>query len=169
MYLDIGRKVDELNREKQRKRKTNETIAAFKSIKSYKSSPYSTAINRRDIALALINLSGKTLTLNSSMESTGMSKFGSMKKNIIALKYMMRTMKMTRFDINSEFNSRKFCNVANETMKNDNNLKRKIRKLLEQRHHKDEIMIPPSMYYDANLNYELDAKRYRELLPKLTK
>lgn len=169
MYLDIGRKEDELNREKQRKRKTNETIAAFKSIKSYKSSPYSTSINKRDIALALINLSGKTLTLNSSMESTGMSKFGSMKKNIIALKYMMRTMKMTRFDINSEFNSRKFCNVANETMKNDNNLKRKIRKLLEQRHHKDEIMIPPSMYYDANLNYELDAKRYRELLPKLTK
>ena len=169
MYLDIGRKEDELNREKQRKRKTNETIAAFKSIKSYKSSPYSTSINKRDIALALINLSGKTLTLNSSMESTGMSKFGSMKKNIIALKYMMRTMKMTRFDINSEFNSRKFCNVANETMKNDNNFKRKIRKLLEQRHHKDEIMIPPSMYYDANLNYELDAKRYRELLPKLTK
>lgn len=169
MYLDIGKKEDELNRAKQRQRKTNQTIAAFKSIKSYSASPYSTSINKRDIALALINLSGKTLTLNSSMESTGMTKFGSQKKNIIALKYMMRTLKMTRFDINSEFNSRKFCNVSNEkSMKNDNNLKRKIRKLLEQRHHKDEIMIPPSLYYDANLNHELDARRYRELLPKIT-
>ena len=169
MYLDIGKKEDELNRAKQRQRKTNQTIAAFKSIKSYSASPYSTSINKRDIALALINLSGKTLTLNSSMESTGMTKFGSQKKNIIALKYMMRTLKMTRFDINSEFNSRKFCNESNEkSMKNDNNLKRKIRKLLEQRHHKDEIMIPPSLYYDANLNHELDARRYRELLPKIT-
>lgn len=168
MYLNIGKKEDELNRLKERQRKTNETIATFKSIKSYSASPYSTSINKRDIALALLNLSGKTLSLNSSLETSGMSKFGSLKKNIIALKYMMRTMKLTRFDINSEFNSRKFCNVPQDyTTKNDNNLKKKIRKLLEQRHHKDEIMIPPSLYYDANLNTELDAKRYRELLPKL--
>ena len=77
----------------------------------------------------------------------------------------MRNMKLTRFDINSDY-SRKFCNVTSENAtKGENNYKKKIRKLLEQRKHKDEIMIPPSLYYDAYLENEVDAKNYRKLLP----
>ena len=125
-------------------------------------------INRnKDIALALLNLSGRTLSLNSSMESLGNNKVNQ-KKNIIALKYMIKNMKLTKFDINSTLNSRKFCNVTGDAaIQNDNNLKRKIRKLIEQRQYKDEIMIPPSMYYDIYLENEIDAKRYRELIPKI--
>ena len=101
------------------------------------------------------------------MESFGNNK-NNQKKNIIALKYMIKNMKLTRFDINSAFNSRKFCNVSGDAaIQNDNNLKRKIRKLIEQRQYKDEIMIPPSMYYDIYLENEIYAKRYRELIPKI--
>ena len=118
--------------------------------------------------MALVNLQNKTLTLNSSTESSGMNKFGGMKKNIIALKYMIKNLKLTRFDINNEFSNRKFCNVSREeSVKNDNNLKRKIRTLIEQRKHKDEIMIPPSMYYDVNLENEIDAKNYKDLIAKI--
>lgn len=167
MYLKIGRTADELNRTKERQRRTNETLAAFKSIKSYSANPFTSAINKRDIAMALLNLSGKTLTLNSSMESSSVNKFGGKKSNV-ALKYMLKNLKITRFDINSEFNNKKFCNVSSDdNKKNDNILKRKIKNLLEQRHHKDEIMIPPSLYYDYNLNLEVDAKNYRVLLPKI--
>ena len=124
--------------------------------------------NVHDLAKALLNLPSKTLTLNSSMESTGMSKISTMKKNIIALKFMIKTFKFTRFDINSEFGSQKFCNVKNDgSGKNDNNLKKKIRKLLEQRQHKDEIIIPPSEYYDEKLNLVVEAPNYRDILPRI--
>ena len=168
MYLKIGSKDDELYREKQRQKKTNETLAAFKSIKKVQSSPYSNAISNQDIVLSLLNLSSKPLTLNSSMDSAKLNKFGTQKNSVMALKYIMKTMKITRFDINSEFNSKKFCNVSNNTaLKGENNLKKKIRILLEERKHKDEIMIPPSLYYDNYLEKELDAKNYRLLLPKI--
>ena len=102
------------------------------------------------------------------MDFAGLNKFGSQKNSVLALKYIMKTMKLTRFDINSEFNSRKFCNVSHDTaLKGENNLKKKIRILLEERKHKDEIMIPPSLYYDVYLEKELDAKNYRQLLPKI--
>jgi hypothetical protein len=168
MYLKIGAKDDELYREKQRQKKTNETLAAFKSIKKYQSSPYSNAISNHEIVMALLNLSNKPLSLHNSMDFTGLNKFGNQKNSVLALKYIMKTMKLTRFDINSEFNSRKFCNVSHDTaLKGENNLKKKIRILLEERKHKDEIMIPPSLYYDNYLEKELDAKNYRQLLPKI--
>ena len=168
MYLKIGSKDDELYREKQRQKKTNETLAAFKSIKKMKSSPYSNTISNHEIVMALLNLSNKPLSLNNSIDFAGLNKFGSQKNSVLALKYIMKTMKLTRFDINSEFNSRKFCNVSHDTaLKGENNLKKKIRILLEERKHKDEIMIPPSLYYDNYLEKELDAKNYRQLLPKI--
>ena len=168
MYLTIGSKDDELYREKQRQKKTNETLAAFKSIKKLRTSPYSNAISNTDVVMALLNLSNKPLALNNSMDLAGLNKFGTQKNSVVALKYMMKTMKLTRFDINSEFNSRKFCNVSHDTaLKGENNLKKKIRILLEERKHKDEIMIPPSLYYDNYLEKELDAKNYRQLLPKI--
>jgi hypothetical protein len=166
LYTNTRSKEDEMKRLKERQRNTNKTLAAFKSIRSY-STPQGN--NKHDLALALLNLPSKNLSLNSSMESTGMSKLSSMKKNIIALKFIMKNVKITRFDINSEFNSRKFCNVPEDnSLKNDNNLKKKIRKLLEQRKHKDEIMIPPSLYYDNNMNLTVQARNYREILPKLS-
>ena len=164
MYLSIGKKEDELMREKERKRKTNETMSEFRSTKSYKASPYTNIISNEDIAMALLNLSSKNLTINSDT-SGGFNKSGLQKNSLIALKYIMRNMKLTRFDINSDY-SRKFCNVTSENAtKGENNYKKKIRKLLEQRKHKDEIMIPPSLYYDVYLENEVDAKNYRKLLP----
>ena len=168
MYLRRGRKDDELYREKQRQKKTNETLAAFKSIKKINSSPYSNAISNTDIVMALLNLSNKPLSLNNSMDLAGINNFGTQKNSVLALKYIMKTMKLTRFDINSEINSRKFCNISHDTaLKGENNLKKKIRILLEERKHKDEIMIPPSLYYDNYLEKELDAKNYRQLLSKI--
>jgi hypothetical protein len=168
MYTNIGKKEDEFKRLKERQINTNKTIAESKSIKSYSGLGSSSITGKLDLAFALLNLPSKNISLNSSMESTGMSKLTSMKKNIIALKFIIRNFKLTRFDINTEFNSRKFCNVHEDyNGKNDNNLKKKIRKLLEQRKHKDEIMIPPSFYYDDNLNLVVEANNYRDLLPML--
>ena len=169
MYSEIGKKESELKRTKERQRNTNKTIAAFKAIKPKSVNHNSSSANKHDLALALLNLPSKNLSLNSSMESTGMNKSSFLKKYIIALKYIIRNFQLTRFDINSEFNSRKFCNIPDDySIKNDNNLKKKIRKLLEQRKHKDEIMIPPSLYYDNNLNMKTSARDYRDLLPKLS-
>ena len=163
MYLTIGKKEDELTREKERKRKTNETMAEFRSTKSYKASPYTNVISNEDIAMALLNLTTKHLTINSET-----SKSGFQKNSLMALKYIIRNMKLTRFDINSDY-SRKFCNITSENAsKGENNYKKKIRKLLEQRKHKDEIMIPPSLYYDVYLENEVDAKDYRKLLPYIS-
>ena len=166
MYLTIGKKEDELMREKARKRKTNETMAEFRSTKSYKVSPYTNVISNEDIAMALLNLSTKHLTISS--DTSGLNKTGLQKNSLIALKYIIRNMKLTRFDINSDY-SRKFCNITSENAsKGENNYKKKIRKLLEQRKHKDEIMMPPSLYYDVYLENEVDAKDYRKLLPYIT-
>ena len=166
--MNKGAKDDELFREKQRQKKTNETLATFKSIKKFQTSPYSNVISNNDIVLALLNLSNKPFAMNSSIDFSGLNKTGIQKNSILALKYLMKTMKITRFDINSEFNSRKFCNVSHDTaLKGENNLKKKIRILLEERKHKDEIMISPSLYYDIYLEKELDAKNYRQLLPKI--
>ena len=163
MYLTIGRKEDELMREKERKRKTNETMSEFRSTKSYKVSPYTNIISNEDVAMALLNLSTKNLSINS--DTSNLNKTGLQKNSLLALKYIIRNMKLTRFDINSDY-SRKFCNVTSENAsKGENNYKKKIRKLLEQRKHKDEIMIPPSLYYDVYLENEVDAKDYRKLLP----
>ena len=79
----------------------------MKNIKKNTISTYENTVRNRDITLALLNLSGRTLSLNSSMESFGSNK-NNQKKNIIALKYMIKNMKLTKFDINSAFDSRKF-------------------------------------------------------------
>ncbi len=79
----------------------------MKNIKKNTISTYENTVRNRDITLALLNLSGRTLSLNSSMESFGSNK-NNQKKNINALKYMIKNMKLTKFDINSAFNSRKF-------------------------------------------------------------
>ena len=88
------------------------------------------------------------------MESTSTSKITKTKKNIIALKYLIKTFKITKFDINSYNSDMKFVNVKVDAAdkKSDNNLKKKITKLIEQRKHKDEILIPPTEYYDEKLN-----------------
>lgn len=100
------------------------------------------------------------------MDSLGNSRSQKVKQNIMALKYMIRNYKLTRFDINSDFNSRKFCNVPEDrNAKNDNGMKRKIKKLLSQRKHKDEIMIQPTAYYDDNLEVKYNASQYRDILP----
>jgi len=126
-------------------------------------------MNAHEIAKAMLNLPSKSLSLNSSMDSTGISNMSSNKKNIIALKFMLRNFKLTKFDINSS-STIKFANVDNDEIsksQSDNNLKKKITKLLEQRKHKDEIQIPPTEFYDDNLNLVVDAKQYRVILPKL--
>ena len=67
---------DELYREKQRQKKTNETLATFKAIKKFQTSPYSNIISNHDIALALLNLSNKPFAMNSSMDFGGINKNG---------------------------------------------------------------------------------------------
>jgi len=103
------------------------------------------------------------------MENSSISANSKAKKNIVALKFIIKTFKLTRFDINSESSDMKFCNVKGDTkvQGGDNNLKKKIIKILEQRKHKDEIIIPPTEYYDENLNIVVEAKSYREILPRL--
>ena len=136
-------------------------MSEFRSTKSYKVSSYNNVISNEDIAMALLNLSSKNLTINSV--SSRVTKFELQKNSLIALKYIIKNMKLTRFDTNLDY-SRKFCNVTSENpTKGENNYKRKIRKLLEQRKHKYEIMIPPSLYYDVYLENEVDSINYRKL------
>jgi len=164
-----GDKNDELRRDKERQKTSNNAISNYKAIKS---KSVSTSSNQNsELAKALLNLPSKSLTLNSSMESTSMIKNQITKKNVIALKYMIKTFKITRFDINSFANDMKFVNVKGDNNitqdSGDNHLKKKIVKLLEQRKHKDEIVIPPTEYYDDHLNLVVEAKNYREILPRL--
>ncbi len=124
-----------------------------------------------ELAKALLNLPSKSLSLNSSMDSTGMTGLVTIKKHIIALKYIIKNSKLTTFDINSSHANMKFANATSDDLassKNDNNLQRKITKLLDQRKHKDEIIIPPTEYYDDNLNLVVNAKNYRVILPRLS-
>ena len=76
----LGDKNDELKRDKDRQKTANNVISNLKAIKS-KSSTNSKNTNS-DLARALLNLPSKTLTLNSSMESTSMTKTSKTKKNI---------------------------------------------------------------------------------------
>lgn len=169
MFTLKGDKNDELRRDKERQKTSNNAISNYKAIKS---KSVSTSSNQNsELAKALLNLPSKSLTLNSSMESTSMIKNQITKKNVIALKYMIKTFKITRFDINSFANDMKFVNVKGDNNitqdSGDNHLKKKIVKLLEQRKHKDEIVIPPTEYYDDHLNLVVEAKNYREILPRL--
>jgi hypothetical protein len=168
MYVEVGNKNDELRRDKDRQKLTNNTISTFKAIRSKTSGNNMKNVNS-DLARALLNLPSKSLTLNSSMESTSMSNASKASKNIIALKYMIKNLKFTKFDINSNSNNMKFVNVKQDQVNDasENNLKKKIFKLLDQRKHKDEILISPCEYYDEKLNLVVQAKNYRELLPKL--
>ncbi len=168
IYIEKGKKDDEMRRSKARQSNTNKVLSAIKSIKSTNPSGASVSDNNHDLALALLNLPSKNLTLNSSMESTGMSKLSGMKKCMIALKYIIKNSSYSSWDINTELGSRKFCNVEDaDTVNSDNNLKLKIRKLLDQRKHKDEILIPPYEFYDDDLNIIKEANEYRDILPKL--
>jgi len=87
MYSDVGRKNDEIKRLKERQVNTNKVIGVFKAVKvNNGSAPIGTSnTNKHDVALALLNLPSKPISLNTSMESTGMSMPGTMKKNILAL------------------------------------------------------------------------------------
>ncbi len=166
--LILGNKNDELKRDKDRQKTSNNAISAFKAIKSRSVSSFKNT--NSDLARALLNLPSKSLTLNSSMESTSMSTTSKKNKNIIALKFMIKTFKLTKFDINNDSNDMKFVNVRENSAikeKGDNNLKKKIVKLLQQRKHKDEIIIPPTEYYDVKLNLVVEARDYREILPRL--
>lgn len=168
IYLENGKKADEMKRSKARQSNTNKILASIKSIKSTNSSGAPSTDTNHDLALALLNLPSKNLSLNSSMESTGMSKLSGMKKCMIALKFIIKNNNFTRWDINTDSSSRKFCNVDEaDAVSSDNNLKLKIRKLLDQRKHKDEILIPPYEFYDDELNVVKEANEYRDILPKL--
>ncbi len=168
IYLEKGKKADEMKRSKARQSNTNKVLAGMKVIRSSNSAGAHVSDSGHDLALALLNLPSKNLTLNSSMESTGMSKLSGMKKCMIALKFIIKNNNFTRWDINSDSSARKFCNIGEaDAVSSDNNLKLKIRKLLDQRKHKDEILIPPYEFYDDELNVVKEANEYRDILPKL--
>ncbi|MCQ2817300.1 MAG: hypothetical protein MJ252_08555 [archaeon] len=165
MYLKIGATADELYRLKERQRKTNEAIATFKAVKTFSRNPFGSGVKNSDIAMALIGLQSKFVPTTASVDST----LTGNNQNLIssALKYVIRNLRITKFDINPGSN-RKFCNQSEDDLrKNDSGLKRKITNLLEQRHHKNEIMISPALYYDYNLNLKVDANDYKLLLPKI--
>lgn len=169
IYMNIAKNSDEMARTKERQRQTNKILSSFKNVKSI-NAPLGSNVNRKhEIALALLSLGSKSLSLNVSMESNH-GKESSLKKSSLALKFIIKNMRPINFDINGDFASRRFVNVPeNNDMRNDNNLKKKIRKLLDQRKHQDEIFISPTAYYDENLNEICDARDYRDLLPKLAK
>lgn len=166
IYLDIAKKTDEMNRTKERQRQTNKILSTFKSLNPQTQIP--AMESKRELALALLNLSSKPISLNASMDSTQGGSTFPLKKHLIALKYIIKNIRPINFDINGDFANRKFCNVNDQDgPRNDNNLKRKIRKLLDQRKHQDEVFISPTIYYDDNLNIVFDAKDYRDFLPKI--
>jgi hypothetical protein len=168
MYMEIGSKADELKRTKERQRNTNKAISASKNMKF-------TGVTignelKQNLAFALVNLPAKNLTLNISTENmSSTTRTANSKRSLLALKIIVSNFRYTHFDLNGDFNSRKFCNVPDDSLvKNDNNLKKKIRKILDQRKHKDELVIPPTYYYDDNLNLITNAKDFRDALPKIT-
>jgi hypothetical protein len=168
MYSDMGSKTDELKRTKERQRNTNKAIRQTKTMKD-SSVTVGTDI-KQNLAFALFNIPTRNFNLSTSSLDGMSGKSNNVKKSILALKYIVNNFKITRFHIASDFNARKFCNVPDSTIgKNDNNLKKKIKKILDQRKHKDEIIIPPSYFYDENLNVVTDAKDYKHLLPQILK
>lgn len=165
-YLNIAEKEDEMKRTKERQRQTNKVLSSLKSISNSNSIP--ALESKRELALAMLNLNSKPISLNASMDSNQTGSIYTTKKHLIALKFMIKNYPPTNYCINGDVNNRKFCNVSEESdIKGNNNLQRKIRKLLDQRKHQDEIFISPTVYYDDNLNVIQDARNYKELLPKL--
>jgi len=66
------------------------------------------------------------------MDSTGANRDNVLKKSSLALKYIIKNMRPINYDINGDMASRKFVNVNEDYgFRNDNDLKRKIRKLLD--------------------------------------
>ena len=170
IYLDVAEKTDEMIRTKERQRQTNKVLSTFKNVKSITTPSASSDDSKKDLALALLNLGGKSITLNLSMDTSFISKDSHIKRSSLALKFIIKKLRPINFDINGEVSNRRFVNVPDSNnLRNDNNLKNKIRKLLDQRKHQDEIFISPTAYYDNNLNLICDAKDYRDLLPKLVK
>jgi len=169
-YDEEAKKGDEMIRTRERQVQTNKVLSTFKGVKTFSGAPASGGMERkREIALALLNLGSKSISLNVSMESSG-GKEVTTKKSSLALKFIIKNHRPLGFEINGDFSSKKFCNVPeNHDLRNDNNLKNKIRKLLDQRKHQDEIFISPTAYYDNNLNIVCDAKDYRDLLPMISK
>lgn len=166
IYLDIAEKADEMSRTKERQRQTNKVLSSLKSITNTSFLP--ALESKRELALALLNLNSKPISLNASMDSNQTGSIYTTKKHLIALKYIIKNYPPINFCINGDVNNRKFCNVSEDSdIRGDNNLQRKIRKLLDQRKHQDEIFISPTLYYDDNLNVVQDARNYKELLPKL--
>jgi hypothetical protein len=166
MYSDIGSKADELRRTKERQVNTNKAISQSKTMKDFNVTVGSDI--KQNLAFALFNIPTRNFNLSSSSLDGMSGKNSNIKKSILALKFIVNNFKLTRFHIASDFNARKFCNVPDSTIgKNDNNLKKKIKKILDQRKHKDEIIIPPSYFYDENLNIVTDAKDYKQLLPQI--
>lgn len=160
-YSEKGKKSDELRREKERQSNTNKTIAAFKSIKKYSVS--SLATSKHDLVLALLLIPTKN-TFAVSTDSLSSNKSVTTKKNLQALKFIIRNLKITKFDIASDYRSKLYCNVSTTNKnKDDNNMKFKIEKLLSQRKHKDEIFIHPSQYYDEQLNEVYRAEDHKKI------
>lgn len=173
IYIDIAKKKDELIRTRERQKQTNLVLSSFKSTSTSSMNmninPAFYLNSKRELAMALLNLSSKPISLNISMESNQGGVVSTSKKHLIALKYMIKNLRPIHFDINGDFVNRKFCNVTDDGLKNNVNstLKRKIKKLLDQRKHQDEVYISPTLYYDDNLNIVLDAKDYKDVLPKV--
>lgn len=166
IYMNIASKADEMSRTKERQRQTNKVLSSLKSVNN--TNIVSALESKRELALALLNLNSKPISLNASMDSNQTGSMFTNKKHLIALKYMIKNYPPINFCINGDVNNRKFCNVTEDTdVRGDNNLQKKIRKLLDQRKHQDEIFISPTIYYDDNLNIIHDARNYKELLPKI--
>jgi hypothetical protein len=166
VYFDIGSKADELRRTKERQVNTNKAIRQSKNMKDFNVTVGSDL--KQNLAFALLNIPTRNFNLSTSSLDGISGKNTNVKKSILALKFIVNNFKLTRFHIASDFNSRKFCNVPDSTIgKNDNNLKKKIKKILDQRKHKDEIIIPPSYFYDENLCIVTGAKDYKQLLPQI--
>ena len=83
-------------------------MSEFRATKKVKASSY-VNISNENLVMDLLNLASKNLTINT--DSNGLSKFRLQKNSLIDLKYIMRNMELTGFDINSDY-FRKFYNVT---------------------------------------------------------
>lgn len=167
LYIKKASTSDEMARTKDRQRQTNLVLSSFKNI--IKNHSNITDNKTREIALALLNCGSKNISLNVSIDSTN-SKELSMKKSSIALKYIIDNFSIIKFSISSDDLTKKIVNVPEDyNFRNDNNLKKKIKKLLDKRRHQEDFVISPTAYYDNNLNEICSAEDYKDLLPKIGK
>ena len=96
----------------------------------------------------------------------------------------MKNYNLPSWDLNTETNSRNFCNVkieknrsqipiSNENSAKVSKLRKKISKLLDSRKPNDEIGVPITKFYDVNLNENNDFNNNQtgycitEILPKV--